>query len=226
MSGFGLDVDLTSPIGGGELRAQLRVGAGEVAAIRGDNAAGKTTLLRALAGLHPLTGRVEVADRVLDDTRRGWQVPTERRGVGLVFQDTRLFAHLGVRDNVAFGLRRAGVGRRRAHSQAAEALAAAGLGPLTGLHPQDLSGGQARLVALLRTLVCRPPLLLLDEPTAGLDAQARASTCDLVRAHLASYQGVCLLVTHDERDLLELADATFTLQRTGDQSLLGAREPL
>jgi molybdate transport system ATP-binding protein len=204
-----------------ELRARFSVADGEVLAVLGPNGAGKSTLLRALSGLLPLRdGRLALragrdADQgglVLDDPRAGVFVPVERRGVGVVFQDNRLFPHLSVRDNVGYGARVAGLGSRRARQLADQWLDRLGLTALATRRPAQLSGGQAQRVALARALATDPRLLLLDEPLAALDARTRIDVRAELRRHLAGYAGPTLLVTHDPVDALVLADRVLVLE--------------
>src|SRR2546423_11615188 len=185
--GFNLDIDLT-------------VEAGETVAVLGPNGAGKTTLLRALAGLVPVSGRVTLDGRVLDDSAGGRHVPTEERRVGLVFQDHVLFPHMTVLENVAFGLRRDG------ERIAGAWLERAGLGDKANALPSQLSGGQAQRVALLRTLVTEPRLLLLDEPLSALDVSIRAEVRRELARQLAAFKGIRILVTHDPLEAIALAD--------------------
>jgi molybdate transport system ATP-binding protein len=191
----------------GRLEAALTAEAGAVVAVIGPNGAGKTTLLRALAGLVPMTGTIEVDGA-------SWTRPARLvrdRNVGLVFQDQLLFPHLSAADNVAFGLRARGAPRSRADATAGEWLARFGIADLADRRPGELSGGQAQRVAIARALAPAPALLLLDEPFAGLDVGvATALRIELAR-HLASYDGVTLLVTHDALDALTLADSVLVV---------------
>ena len=160
----------------GTLRLDVGLSAesGEVIGLLGPNAAGKTTLLRALAGLTPIErGRLMVDGEVLEDAAAGTRVPPDRRRIGVVFQDYRLFPHLSALDNVAFGLRARGASRGESRARAQEWLARFGLTGQAHARPRALSGGQAQRVALARALVVEPRLLLLDEPLAALDAGAR-----------------------------------------------------
>jgi len=192
--GFVLDVELTaSP--------------GETVAVLGPNGAGKTTLLRALAGLIPIRGRVELEGEVLDDSRTRTHVPTEERRVGLVFHDHVLFPHMTVLQNVAFGL------RRDASATARDWLERSGLGEKAGTMPRALSGGQAQRVALLRTLVTEPRLLLLDEPLSALDVSIRAEVRRELSRQLTGFKGVRILVTHDPLEAIALADRLLVLEQ-------------
>ncbi len=193
--------------------AELAAASGQVIGLLGPNAAGKTTVLRALAGLSPLgRGRVVLDDEVLEDTATGVRVPPDKRRIGVVFQDYLLFPHLSALDNVAFGLRARGVSRAQARQRAAEWLARLGLAEQFDARPRALSGGQAQRVALARALVTDPRLLLLDEPLAALDAGARAELRRELRRHLASFAGTSLLVTHDPLEAMTLADQLVILE--------------
>ncbi len=155
-------------------------------ALLGPNGSGKTSMLRAVAGLDPLVrGRVVVGHEVMDDPAAGVFVPVEERPIGLVFQDYLLFPHLCVRDNVAFGLRSQGMSKQAAGWVAMEWLERFGLGDKAKERPTALSGGQQQRVALARALAPRPKVLLLDEPLAALDVAGRRQ----VRGELVAHSG-------------------------------------
>jgi molybdate transport system ATP-binding protein len=137
----GLEAEVRLRRGDLDLDVGVAVAPGEVVAVVGPNAAGKSTFLAAVAGLVPVAaGRVRLGDRLLDDPAAGTFVPPERRSVGLVFQDLLLFPHLSVLDNVAFGLRRSGTARGEARRQAAAALDRLGVAGLAGARPATLPG--------------------------------------------------------------------------------------
>jgi molybdate transport system ATP-binding protein len=190
-----------------ELDVELTAEPGEVVALLGPNGAGKTTVLRALAGLTALSsGHIRLDGTDLHT------IAAEGRQVGVVFQDYLLFPHLTALDNVAFGLRCAGIRRAESRRLAAGWLDRVGLADHAHQRPRALSGGQAQRVALARALALRPRLLLLDEPLAALDAHTRPEIRSQLRRHLADYAGVTLLVTHDPLDAMVLADRLIVIE--------------
>jgi molybdate transport system ATP-binding protein len=208
-----LDARLRIDRPGFVLDLTLRAAAGEVVALLGPNGAGKSTALRALAGLLPLCGgRLSLDGTVLEDPATGRHTPAERRPVGVVFQDYLLFPHLSALDNVAFGLRCQGLSRQRSRAEAAGWLDRMGLAEHAGDRPAKLSGGQAQRVALARALAVRPRLLLLDEPLAALDARTRLEVRSQLRRHLAEFEAVAVLVTHDPLDAMVLADRLVVIE--------------
>ncbi len=189
------------------LDLELNAEAGEVIALLGPNGAGKSTALRALAGLVPVSG-----GHIRLDGEDWHHRPADRRPIGMVFQDHLLFPHLSVLENVAFGPRCQGVGRKRARELAAGWLERVGLADQAGRRPRTLSGGQAQRVALARALVVGPRLLLLDEPLSALDAHTRLEIRARLRRHLAEFAGVAILVTHDPIDAMALADRIVVIE--------------
>ncbi|MFH9012365.1 ABC transporter ATP-binding protein [Streptomyces sp. NPDC017943] len=203
----GLDARLLVDRGGFRLDVTLAAAPGDVVALLGPNGAGKTTALRALAGLVPLTsGHLRLDGTALDGS------PPEARPVGVVFQDYLLFPHLTALDNVAFGPRCRGAGKAEARARAAEWLDRMGLADHAGVKPRRLSGGQAQRVALARALATEPRLLLLDEPLAALDARTRLEVRAQLRRHLAAFEAVAVLVTHDPLDAMVLADRLVVVE--------------
>lgn len=203
----GLDAHLVVDRGTFRLDIELTAAPGDIVALLGPNGAGKTTALRALAGLAPLTsGRLRLDGT---DLRR---TPPESRPVGVVFQDYLLFPHLTALDNVAFGPRCRGEGKAAARARAAEWLERMALTEHAGAKPRHLSGGQAQRVALARALATHPRLLLLDEPLAALDARTRLDVRAQLRRHLAAFEAVAVLVTHDPLDAMVLADRLVVVE--------------
>jgi molybdate transport system ATP-binding protein len=210
----GLDARLVLDRGTFTLDVELTVRPGEVLALLGPNGAGKTTALRALAGLAPLTGgHLRLDGETLEDPALRRRTAPEGRPVGVVFQDYLLFPHLTALENVAFGPRCHGMPRAAARELAAGLLDRMGLADHAGAKPRRLSGGQAQRVALARALATGPRLLLLDEPLAALDARARLDVRAELRRHLAAFEAVAVLVTHDPLDAMVLADRLVVVEQ-------------
>jgi molybdate transport system ATP-binding protein len=200
-------------LGSLDLQVELELAPGEVVALVGPNGAGKSTVLRCLAGLVALDdGRIELDGTVVDDPAGDVFVEPERRPIGFVFQDYVLFDHLSVLENVAYGLRARGVAKADARERAGQWLARMGLAEYVSERPAALSGGQAQRVALARALATDPRLLLLDEPLAALDVGTRAAVRRDLRRHLATFDGIRLIVTHDPVDAYALADRVIVLE--------------
>ena len=196
-----------------DVDATLVARPGQVTALVGPNGAGKTTVLRAVAGLAQLDrGSVVLDGEILEDVAAGLRLPPERRPIGVVFQNGLLFPHLSALENVAFGVRRRGASRSAARATAAGWLERLGLNRVAGLRPQALSGGQAQRVALARALAPQPRLLLLDEPVSALDQASRVEVRRALRAQLAAFGGVCVLVSHEPHEVLGLTSHVVVLQ--------------
>jgi spermidine/putrescine ABC transporter ATP-binding subunit len=179
---------------------------GELVTLLGPSGCGKTTLLRIIAGfIRPTSGKVVVGGR--DVTK----VPPHKRPVNLVFQRSTLFPHLNVFENVAFGLRIAGVSKADRAVRVEEALALVRLEGFGQRRSHELSGGQMQRVALARALVNRPRVLLLDEPLAALDLKIRLEMeAELRRVHRDT-GATFVYVTHDQREALALSDRVVVL---------------
>lgn len=174
---------------------------GEIMAVLGPSGCGKSTLLLIVAGL-------EQPDRgdVLWDGSSILSLPVHARGFGLMFQDYALFPHLNVYDNVAFGLRMAGLPAEQVQSKVKEALDLVGLPGFDRRDVNTLSGGEQQRVALARSLAPRPPLLMLDEPLGALDRSLRERLLVDLKKILGSIHQTTLYVTHDQEEAFALAD--------------------
>lgn len=176
--------------------------------VLGASGSGKTTLLRVIAGLElPDDGEVLMHGRTV--SRPGWAMAPHRRGLGFVFQSPALWPHMTVAGNISFGLH--GLPAAEAQTRLAQIIEDTGLGGLEQRYPAQLSGGQARRVALARALAPRPHWLLMDEPLTNLDRDARDELLTLVR-RMATDSGAGLIyVTHDEGEIERLACPTLRL---------------
>ncbi len=202
-------VHIEKQLGNFRLRAHLEIGA-QVLVLFGASGAGKSLTLNCIAGLvTPERGQIRLGERVLFDRAARVNVPTRARRIGYVFQNYALFPHLTVRENIAFGIRRAPDARPRVE----ELLALVGLAPFAARYPAQLSGGQQQRVALARALAPRPELLLLDEPFSALDAPTRMQ----LRHELLSVQRELkipmVFVTHDLGEAYFLADQLAAIER-------------
>lgn len=167
-----IEATLRLPRAGFTLDVALQLPARGVSALFGPSGCGKTTVLRAFAGLERAAGRIMIDGQAWQDDARRLFVPTHRRALGYVIQESALFPHLDVRRNLDYGLRRIAPGARRiALDQVVELL---GIGTLMERRPDTLSGGERQRVAIARALATSPRLLLLDEPLAALDAARKA----------------------------------------------------
>jgi molybdate transport system ATP-binding protein len=203
MSG-GLVVDIRARCGGFELAVAFEGPARGVTALFGPSGAGKSLTLAAVAGaLRPAAGRVAVGDQLFFDSASGVDLPMERRGVGWVFQDARLFPHLDVEANLRYGLKRAR--GRPARVGFDEVVGVLDIVPLLRRRPRDLSGGERQRVGMGRALLSQPRLLLMDEPLSALDAPRKAEILPLIE-RLKAFDLPILYVTHSLSEVLRLAD--------------------
>ena len=193
----------------GDLRAvdgvDLEVAAGEVVALLGASGSGKSSLLRAVAGLEDVA-----AGEVAWDGRSMVRVPVHKRGFGLMFQDGQLFEHRDVGSNIAYGL--TGLPRAQRSERVREMLELVGLPGFERRRVTTLSGGQAQRVALARALAPAPRLLLLDEPLSALDRALREQLATDVRTILRRGGTTALYVTHDQDEAMTVADRVGVME--------------
>jgi len=192
----------------------------------GESGAGKTTVLKLLAGLDRLDGgAIRLDEAIYADAATGRHLPAWQRDIGYVAQDYALFPHLTAAENVAFGLRAGGVGRRAATARAMEALERADVAELGGRMPAELSGGQRQRVALARALVLDPRLLLLDEPLSALDVQTRRAMRVELRELLRRLSCTTIYVTHSSLEAVVFGDQIVVLDG-GRVAQAGTRDEL
>ena len=209
--GSGLQVLVRKRLGGFALDVAFEAPGRGVTALFGPSGAGKSQLLAAIAGaIRPDAGRVALGDRVLFDSASGIDTPLQRRAVGWVFQDGRLFPHLSVEANLRYGQRRAR--GRDAGVRFDELVAALGVAPLLGRQPAGLSGGERQRVAIGRALLSQPALLLMDEPLAALDLPRRAEILPYLERLKALTPLPILYVTHALSEVVRLADHLVLLE--------------
>lgn len=192
--------------------ARLEVSPGQFLTLIGPNGCGKSTLCLMIAGLLRTQGYLKIADKTLDEPGwRGTFVSPGKRPVALLAQNPGIFTHMSVLDNVAFGPRCQGQGRRRARQRAWQELHAVGASHLAYRQGGELSGGQAARVALARALATSPQVLVLDEPMAALDVQARSQLRARIRERTRTRAITVVMVSHDLVDIASLSDAVAVM---------------
>lgn len=181
----------------------LSVGRGETASLLGPSGVGKTTLLRAIAGFHPLdSGEIQIDGKVV--SRQDYHLEPEKRKLGMVFQDFALFPHLTVAQNVAIGLRKLPKSERV--KRVRQMLERLSINNLAERYPHQISGGQQQRVAVARALVPRPELILMDEPFSNLDVETHEQVVNEIRELFAEQETTSILVTHHQQDAFSFSN--------------------
>nr|WP_319528656.1 ABC transporter ATP-binding protein [Pseudomonas laurentiana] len=181
---------------------------GEFVTLLGPSGCGKSTLLRCIAGLTAVD-----SGKILLDGQDLVPLTPQKRGIGMVFQSYALFPNMTVEQNVAFGLRMQKVANEESRSRVLEVLQLVELQDLASRYPHQLSGGQCQRVALARSLVTRPRLLLLDEPLSALDARIRKHLREQIRNIQRELGLTTIFVTHDQEEALILSDRIFLMNQ-------------
>ncbi len=216
-----IEIEVEKQLGAFHLEARLAVPAAGVTAFFGRSGAGKTTLVNMLAGLvRPDRGRIAVGGELLFSSERGIDVPPERRRLGYVFQEARLFPHYSVRGNLTYGAR-----RRHPTVTFDAVVALLGLAPLLQRRPGDLSGGERQRVAIGRALLAAPRLLLMDEPLASLDAPRKAEILPFIERLRDELRVPVVYVSHAMEEIVRLAD-TLVLLSEGKVAAVGTVEEI
>ena len=181
---------------------------GEFVTLLGPSGCGKSTLLRCIAGLTPVD-----EGTILLDGQDIVPLSPQKRGIGMVFQSYALFPNMTVEQNVAFGLRMQKVNANDSHKRVTEVLQLVELNDYAKRYPHQLSGGQCQRVALARSLVTRPRLLLLDEPLSALDARIRKHLREQIRQIQRELNLTTIFVTHDQEEALTMSDRIFLINQ-------------
>ncbi len=214
----GLRASFTKRLGGFSLQSAFEGPGVGITALFGHSGSGKTTLLRCIAGLEKAEGRLEVNGEVWQDRRTF--VPVHRRALGYVFQEASLFPHLSVRRNLEFGWKRINPGERRvAFEQAVELL---GIEPLLPRNPVKLSGGERQRVAIARSLLTSPRLLLMDEPLSALDDPSKQEILPYLERLHGELALPVVYVSHSLKEVARLADYMVWME----QGCVSAQGPL
>ena len=203
-------------------QVDLVIPANQIFTLLGPSGCGKTTLLRCIVGLEtPDDGEIRIGDQVVWSRRQGIAVPTEQRGLGMVFQTYAIWPHMSVFDNVAYPLQVRGMGRQEIAAKVAEVLRFVQLEGLERRSATRLSGGQQQRVALARALVAEPKVILFDEPLSNLDAKLREETRKELRRFLSQLDITAIYVTHDRVEALALSHS-IAVMRAGRIVEIGA----
>ena len=174
---------------------------GEFFTLLGPSGCGKTTLLRMIIGFNSIeAGEIRVDGKRIND------IPTNKRNMGMVFQNYAVFPHMNVRDNVAYGLKNRGVGKNERYEKVDEILRLVKIDQYANRMPAQLSGGQQQRVALARAIVIQPDVLLMDEPLSNLDAKLRVEMRNVIKRIQHEVGITTVYVTHDQEEALAISD--------------------
>ena len=185
----------------------LKVKEGDFVAITGASGSGKTSLLRAICGLEtPNEGQIILDNSIIFN--KEVSIPTEKRNIGLVIQEKVLFPHLNTRQNIEFGISKS----KNRSELSSDIMKKLKIQKLSEKYPHQLSGGESQRVALARSIVMKPKLLLLDEPFSGLDTELKTTIYPAIKTILEENNITCLMVTHDLEEVKALADKLLKLE--------------
>ena len=197
----------------------LHISGNKLTCLLGNTGSGKTTILRLIAGLEkPSDGKIYIGEKLVSG-RNIFVAPSERK-TGFVFQDLALWPHFTVYKNLAWGLKK----QKDAENKVQDILEFFNIRSLSGRYPHELSGGQKQLVALARSLVLEPQILLMDEPLSNLDTKMKAHTHKYILDLKEHFDITIVYVTHDYRDAEKLADEIILLNEIGEIEVSGQKE--
>ncbi len=209
-----LDATIRKKLRDFSLDLTIRAGPGEVVILMGENGAGKSTALNIISGLIPPdAGSIRLNDMVLFDSGMNVDIPAEYRHIGYVFQNSAVFPHLSVRDNIAFGLRARHKPPVLIKERVRYWLSMMNIEDLADVKAGNLSGGQKQRVALARALATEPALLMLDEPFTGLDTENIQRVKELIRTFVTGMAIPCVIVTHRMNDSRDIGDRVCVICR-------------
>ncbi|WP_336281838.1 molybdenum ABC transporter ATP-binding protein ModC [Cronobacter dublinensis] len=215
-----LELNFTQVLGNHRLTVNETLPGSGITAIFGVSGAGKTSLINAISGLtRPQHGRIVLNDRVLSDTETDTFLPPEKRSIGYVFQDARLFPHYKVRGNLKYGM------AKEMAAQFDKLVTLLGIEPLLDRLPGTLSGGEKQRVAIGRALLTAPELLLLDEPLASLDVPRKRELLPYLQRLAREINIPMLYVSHSLEEILHLADKVLVLEQ-GEVKAFGSLEDI
>ena len=209
-----LEANLHKQLRDFSLDLNLRVNPGEILVLMGENGAGKSTVLNMLSGiLIPDTGSIQLNGRDLYQSATGICVPVESRRIGYVLQNSAVFPHLSVSENVAYGMKARHFQKNLIPEHVGRWMELMDIQNLANVKAGNLSGGQKQRVALGRALATRPALLMLDEPFTALDVQSTESVKHALHRYVAESQIPCLVVTHRVADAHDVGDRICILSQ-------------
>ncbi|MCU0602858.1 MAG: molybdenum ABC transporter ATP-binding protein [Desulfobacterales bacterium] len=214
-----IDVRVTRRQGDFQVDAAFQTGNAGITALFGPSGAGKTSVINMVAGLiRPDKGRIVVQERVLFDSSDGVDLPPEKRSIGFIFQDGRLFPHLTVRGNLTYGMKL--IPRARRLISFEQVVALLGIEHLLGRRPTGLSGGEKQRVAIGRALLTSPRLLLMDEPLSSIDEPRKNEVLPFIAKLPRTFRIPILYVTHSTLEIQRLADC-LVLMQAGKSTAIG-----
>ncbi len=203
-----LEKKLTAANGSMKLQVDLRIKPGQLVTLFGNSGAGKTSILRMLAGLlNPDKGLIKVNHNTWLDSENGIFLKPQQRRIGFLFQDYALFPNMTVEENLLYALE-----KKQGKKIVDELIDTIELGDLRNRKPNELSGGQNQRVALARSLVRKPEILMLDEPLSALDAQMRMKLQDFILKVHKQYNLTTILVSHDANEVIKMSDKVFLIE--------------